>query len=305
MLPRINNRVKVPPIKIQGIKTKLVPFIFANTAWEGKGTYWEPFMGSGVVGLNLAPENAVFSDTNPHIINFYKAIQNKEINSVIVREYLEREAIKLAATPKDKQSYYYEVRKRFNKTKSSLDFLFLQRANFNGMMRFNSSGGYNVPFCRKPDRFKPALITKIVNQVKWVENKILRHPNWEFKIMPFEDALKKVSKDDFVYLDPPYIGRHDGYFDQWSQEKADLLAKLTQNSEAGYALSMWYSNKYRYNDHLDIWDKSEIITTEHFYHVGGKEANRNSVTEALVLNPKSIIQKNAHIKKYGQLSLDF
>jgi len=27
-----------------------------------------------------------------------------------------------------------------------------------------------------------------------------------------------------------------------------------------------------------------IVTTEHFYHFGGKEENRNAVTEALILN---------------------
>ena len=66
-------------------------------------------MGSGVVGFNLEPDKAVFSDTNPYIIQFYQDIQSKKITSEIVRDYLERESIKLAATPEDKTSYYYEV----------------------------------------------------------------------------------------------------------------------------------------------------------------------------------------------------
>lgn len=85
------KKVKVPPIKIQGIKTKLVPFIIDSINWDGDGTYFEPFMGSGVVGFNLATRKAIFSDTNPYLIKFYKDLQEGVIKSDIVREYLEIE----------------------------------------------------------------------------------------------------------------------------------------------------------------------------------------------------------------------
>ena len=65
----------MPPIKIQGIKTKLVPFIEEFVRWDGKGTYFEPFTGSGVVGFNITPQRAVFSETNPYIIDFDRNIQ--------------------------------------------------------------------------------------------------------------------------------------------------------------------------------------------------------------------------------------
>ena len=157
LLPNKIDKVGVPPLKIQGIKTKLVPFIMNSISWDGQGTYFEPFMGSGVVGFNIAPRKAIFSDTNPYIIKFYNDLQSGKINEKIAREFLEKESVKLSATPPDKTSYYYEVRDRFNKEHSSLDFLFLQRSNFNGMMRFNNQGNYNVPFGRKPERFKKSF----------------------------------------------------------------------------------------------------------------------------------------------------
>ena len=40
-LPFQIGHVGVPPIKCQGIKTKLVPFIFSSLQWEGRGgTRW-------------------------------------------------------------------------------------------------------------------------------------------------------------------------------------------------------------------------------------------------------------------------
>src|SRR5699024_7645513 len=105
MLPAQLSKVKVPPIKIQGIKTKLVPFIASSVQWDGKASYYQPFMGCGVVGFILAPERAVFSDTNPYIFDFYTAIQRGELTSAMVRAFLERESPKLAATSEDKTSY--------------------------------------------------------------------------------------------------------------------------------------------------------------------------------------------------------
>ncbi len=68
-------KVRVPPIKCQGIKTKLVPWILSNARLPRGGVWIEPFMGSGVVGFNARPKRAVFGDLNPHIINFYRALQ--------------------------------------------------------------------------------------------------------------------------------------------------------------------------------------------------------------------------------------
>lgn len=283
MFPKHIELTKVPPIKIQGIKTKLVPFIAASIYWDDNGTYFEPFMGSGVVGFNLQPKKAIFSDTNPYIIQFYKDLQNKIITPAIVREFLEEETLKLMATPADKNSYYYEVRERFNKTHTSLDFLFLQRSNFNGMIRFNNQGKYNVPFGRKPERFKKALITKIVNQVAWAQDLIVNH-DWDFLCIPFEEAFSMMKPKDFTYLDPPYIDRYDGYYDAWSEDYAVLLSKLAQNGPAKYAFSMWYKNKYRENEHIKLWSHGKLLTTEHFYHIGAKESNRNPMIEALVVN---------------------
>lgn len=295
LLPNKIDKVSVPPLKIQGIKTKLVPFIMNSISWDGQGTYFEPFMGSGVVGFNIAPRKAIFSDTNPYIIQFYNDLQSGKINEKIAREFLEKESVKLSATPPDKTSYYYEVRDRFNKEHSSLDFLFLQRSNFNGMMRFNSQGNYNVPFGRKPERFKKALITKIVNQIAWVR-KLMIGKDWKFIQMSFPKAFEMMSEGDFVYLDPPYIGRYDGYYDNWGEKNADLLAQITQCSKAGYALSMWSENMYRKNDYLDQWSKGIKVTTEHFYYLGAKEKNRGAMIEALIVNCKNF-NNNKEIKK--------
>ena len=82
------SKIIVPPIKCQGIKTKLVDSIKEKFPKNFRGVWVEPFMGSGVVGFNMQPRKAIFADTNPHLINFYNDIKNGKINEVIVKEFL-------------------------------------------------------------------------------------------------------------------------------------------------------------------------------------------------------------------------
>ena len=42
---------------------------------------------------------------------------------------------------------------------------------------------------------------------------------------------------------------------------------------------------YRENEYVrDLWSRFNVLTREHFYHVGGKEENRNPMIEALITN---------------------
>ena len=62
----------VPPIKCQGIKTKLAGEIRRLASAHSHERWVEPFCGSCVVALNVQPEQALLCDTNIHIIKFYK-----------------------------------------------------------------------------------------------------------------------------------------------------------------------------------------------------------------------------------------
>ena len=136
------------------------------------------FLGSGTVVFNIQPQRATIADSNPHIIKFYQDIQNNVITPEQVREYLYEQGELLSQTGDGADSYFYEVRSRFNENPNSLDFLFLSRSCFNGMMRFNKKVD-SMFLCRKPDRFRQAYITKIVNQIYWVKS-VMENKDWVF-----------------------------------------------------------------------------------------------------------------------------
>lgn len=278
-------RIVVPPIKSQGIKTKLVPWIM-ELAPKVKGKWIEPFLGTGVVAFNSGYKKAILNDTNPHIINFYKGIQNKTITAPLMKQYLEKEGTLLSKAGNNGYEHYLKVRSRFNSGEfSPYDFIFLSRAGFNGMMRFGSKGNWNIPFCKKPDRFAQAYVTKITNQVSTVSQIVQPEPNWLFYNKSFADIIQLATENDIIYCDPPYYGRHVDYYNGWTEQDEELLFNLLLQTKARFILSTWHHNDWRGNEMISkYWSKFNIVTKDHFYHNGGNIKNRRTVVEALVCN---------------------
>lgn len=275
----------VPPIKSQGIKTKLVPWIL-DVALKVRGRWIEPFLGTGVVAFNARYKRAVLNDTNPHIIRFYKGVQDGSITAPLMKQYLQKEGKLLSEAGNNGYEHYLKVRARFNSGEfSPYDFIFLSRAGFNGMMRFGSKGNWNIPFCKKPNRFASAYVTKIVNQLTSVAQVIQPEPDWCFHNQSFAGIIPLATEDDLIYCDPPYYGRHVDYYNGWTEKDEELLFHLLSDTKAKFILSTWHHSDWRENEMIcKFWQKFNIITKDHFYHNGGRIENRKSVVEALVCN---------------------
>jgi DNA adenine methylase len=273
----------VPPIKCQGIKTKLVASIQKVAAERQYSRWVEPFCGSCVVAMNVQPKKALLCDTNVHIISLYKGIQDGSITPASTKEFLTIEGEKLKAQG---EPYYYEVRKRFNANPTPLDFLFLNRSCFNGVIRFNRKGQFNVPYCHKPERFAQAYVTKITNQVRQIAQ-VLSTVDWVFEVRDFRQTLALSRRGDFVYADPPYAGRHVDYFNSWSEDDEAALADQLVRLPCDFLLSTWHSNEFRKNAAIEqVWNRADfhMLKREHYYHVGSSEDLRHPMIEALISN---------------------
>lgn len=285
----------VPPLKCQGIKTKLVPTIQGIATGRQFSRWVEPFCGSCVVALNVQPKRALLCDTNPHIIQLYRDIQSGRITPASVKSFLTEEGVKLKSQG---EPYYYIVRERFNATPTSLDFLFLNRSCFNGVMRFNRSGKFNVPYCHKPERFAQAYVTKITNQVRQIAQ-VVGAADWTFEVRGFRDTLAQTEAGDFVYADPPYAGRHVDYFNSWSDADEDTLASQLSSAPCDFLLSTWHSNEFRTNSAIERnWSEPRfhLLTREHFYHVGSTEDLRHPMIEALITNFPAVAAQPEAVK---------
>jgi DNA adenine methylase len=268
------------PLKINGKKTKLLAWIDENLPPDFNDFY-EPFAGSCVVGSNLAKTNCFFNDINPHIIEFYKNLQNETEESI--RFFLNIKGQMLETS----EYYYYMIREKFNKFPEEVDkleLLFLIRACFNGLMRFNSKGGFNSPYCKNDKRFSKSYITKVTNLCTKFNEKSKQF-NWQFTTSDFETFISQAKTGDLIYCDPPYFGLHATYFDKWTEESEQRLFNTLDKTPAFFCMSTWKNNGVRENPMIaKYWSKFNIVEHSHFYHIGAKTENRREVVEVLIKN---------------------
>lgn len=158
------------------------------------GTYYEPMVGGGALFFALKPPQAVLSDVNKDLMNFYAVVNRhpRALYSLISR---------LRAYRRN----YYKVREwsPADPLSQAVRFFYLVRLSWNGLYRVNKAGHFNVPFGgRKPKE----LISW--NRLHCASQSLQAA---QLRSGDFEDTVRMAKRNDFVYLDPPYPkGASDG-----------------------------------------------------------------------------------------------
>jgi DNA adenine methylase len=179
-----------PFLKWAGGKFKIVDRVLA--ALPAADTLVEPFVGSGAVFLNANYKHYVLADTNSDLIHLYQEVQSHGQNFVDV-------AMGLFTPNNNTETQFYTLRDEFNactdiRRRAAL-FIYLNRHCFNGLCRYNSKGGFNVPFGR---------YTKPQFPLAEVLNFHEKSQAAEFVLSDFRRTLSQVSGSAVVYCDPPY-----------------------------------------------------------------------------------------------------
>ena len=201
-----------PPLKWAGGKRWLAPHL--KPIWEANAErrYVEPFCGGLAVALGLQPEHALLNDVNPHLINFYRQVQN---------------GLEMRLPMRNDEQLFYRHRDRFNElvrkgkaqtAEGAQLFYYLNRTCFNGLCRFNKSGDFNVPF----GTYKAINYATDFSEYKSVFSR------WQFSNLDIE-ALE-FEAGDFIYADPPYDVEFTTYSAggfSWDDQvrTADVLAR--------------------------------------------------------------------------------
>lgn len=264
----MDNRdiIQKPFLKWVGGKTQIINEILDYYP-KKINNYHEVFLGGGSILLALLSlkknnrieiKGKIFAyDINKILIYCYKNIQKKkdklyDLVNKYRTNYDKIKNVSINRNPKNieeaktsKESYYYWIRKKFNKlklekpksTKCSAMFIFLNKTCFRGMYR-EGPNGFNVPYGnykKTPKMIEKKDLDNIHELIKEVI----------FKCRDFENSMNNIKKRDFVYLDPPYapvniksfVGYTDKGFTLDKHKKLFDKIKLLNNNNVKFIMS--------------------------------------------------------------------
>jgi DNA adenine methylase len=200
--PRAGNnagKLRVPhPIPYQGSKRNLAPVVLEYFPASVDRLY-EPFAGSAAVALAALEAGKAASvhlnDTLKPLMALWRRIVDwPEEISLAYAEIWNRQH-------RDPAAYYERVRAEFNRTGSPDRLLFLLARCVKSAVRFNADGEFN----QSADRRRPGTRPGTMRQSILGASRLLRG-RVRLSAVDYARVLGRATRDDLVYLDPPYQG---------------------------------------------------------------------------------------------------
>jgi DNA adenine methylase len=181
---------------------------------------------------------------------------------------------------KNRYDEYYTFRDYYNANKHPMLLFILACHCFNYDIRFNNKGDFNKPYGNRS-------YNKNIEQ-RFIEfNRIAKSKNIKFLNVDYQSIIPQ--KNDFVYLDPPYLLTVTSYTENgiWSPDKErqmyDYIDFLNSNN-IKFALSNVLVYHGKDNEMLRNWSKKyNVHILEHSYNNNNCHRKNNTLEDIEVL----------------------
>lgn len=269
------------PLNYLGGKSKLLSQLLPIFPKE-INTFVDLFCGGCNVGINVKANNVVFNDKNEELISLYKMFYTLKANKLLEKVYSIINNYNLSLASRNGYEYYNcnsseglgkynkekfnKLKRSYNKKKdnetASIILYVLIVYAFNNQIRFNNKREFNLPVGKRD--FNKNMEEKLVSFVDEIQNK-----KCTFMCKDFRDFnIDKLTKNDFVYADPPYLITCATYNEQngWNEEDEISLLNFLDDlnsKKIKFALSNVLSNKGKKNDILINWIKNKNYKLVH------------------------------------------
>ncbi|MBR1763115.1 MAG: DNA adenine methylase [Eubacterium sp.] len=264
----------------------------------------EPFCGGGSVFLNTEANQYLLNDIDTYMINLHKFLMSNaenqdefwsELKKYILKYNLSatflnrnvpdelRKEFKKTYFAKYNKEAYTKLRSDFNVNKDNMMQLYMLLIyGFNRMLRFNGKGDFNLPVGNVD--FNKNVVNALNDYFDYVADKDITFFNTDF-----EKFVKEVepTKDDFVYLDPPYLITFSEYNKLWNEDsEMRLIRFLDELDDAGirFAVSNVLWHRKRYNGTFNEWAQNYNIVQIESNYISYHDNTEKDSVEVLVKN---------------------
>ena len=230
----------------------------------------EPFVGGAALFFSRDWERAVLADINRFLINTYRQMKvDHGTLFSLVQEHFDLHT----------SDRYYEIRSRMGSASvhDAADFIYLNRACFNGLFRVNLAGRFNVPIGTKVYELRDAEEFS-----SWSHR--LQHA--DIRLADFEETIGACGEGDFIFADPPYTVNHNsnGFIEYnekifgWD-DQVRLHDCLIRAAERGAKFALTNADHSTVHELYEGWP---LQTVERGSEMAGKNSARGKTTEVVV-----------------------
>ena len=291
--------IVISPIFYMGNKKRLIKKGLIDLFPKDINTFVDLFSGSGVVSMNTKANKYYLNDIDVNLNMLYKIFQIYSEDEIIshIENRIEEFNLPKERTRRcdfkdnDKlneyKQAYMKFRDYYNKSKNPLDLYTLMFFAFSQQFRFNRKGDFNMPFGN--DCFSETNKQYIKNGVEFFQQDNVYTFNKNFMEVDFN-----LDKDDFVYLDSPYLDCTATYNegrgqDAWTMKYELYMYCLCEELNAKgvkFGMSNVFHNKGKEHTYLIDWcnrkDWNVYTFDSHTYSACGK--GNSNAKEVFITN---------------------
>lgn len=152
----------------------------------------EPFAGGGSIFLNAGFDEAIVSDACQDLILTYQVMQREPLALIDKANVMFREG--------NNPEYFDDIKVRFNRRdmtqmERAAAFIYLNRHCYNGLMRYNRQGEFNVGFGKYRQPYFPLAELEAFSAVA---------SRCTFAVADCNDTVALAGEGDVIFCDPPY-----------------------------------------------------------------------------------------------------
>ena len=280
------------PLNYTGGKFKLLPQILPLFPKE-INTFVDLFCGGGNVGVNVPCKQVLFNDIDKNVIGMLSAFNRLPKDEIlhIIADTIEQFGLSRSSENgyafyncnskdglgKHNREHFLQLREYWNRLEQR-DFQYyiqlyvLVVYSFNNQIRFIKDGLFNLPVGKRD--FNVRMQAKLYSFIDRIQSL-----QCEFSCVDFRQVdVDRLSSDDFVYADPPYLITCATYNEQggWNEDFERSLYRFLDELHARnirFALSNVLTSKGKINVILQEWIAANPQYACH--HLNYKYSNSN------------------------------
>jgi DNA adenine methylase/adenine-specific DNA-methyltransferase len=300
----MNKYFTVSPLNYIGGKARILDQVLPNFPLY-IDTFVDLFCGGCNVGINTKADHHIYNDVSPQLVGLLDMLSRENpshvintINTIIDRYGFSRTSDhnfayyggnSMKGVSEYNRQKFIDLRAEFNSYRERDDYYYillytLVIFGFNNQIRFNSNGEYNLPVGKRD--FNLVLQRKLEKFMLALQAQKPKIQCSDFR----EFDVNLLTKDSFVYVDPPYLitgatyNENSGWTERDEEDLLLFLDTLTLHN-IKFGLSNVLTHKGKENTILQNWiERNEYCVSQIImdysnsnYQVKGKDSGTQEV----------------------------